>query len=400
MSLQISNLSKKYSLHHENGNRTLAETLSNLPRKWFFRRSHQKCEDFWALRDIDFEINRGDRVGIIGRNGAGKSTLLKIISKITPPTTGHIRTEGRVASLLEVGTGFHLELTGRENIFLNGAILGLKRKEIQNRFDEIVAFAEVEQFLDTPVKRFSSGMLARLGFAVAAHLDPDILIVDEVLAVGDKPFQDKCLKKLNEHGKNGRTVLFVSHNAGSILSLCQKGIFLEQGRLKMFGAIEDCLQQYLSSYAHTSKTWNGASGDEHLTLFKVSITGSDPGRDFFYQHETIALAIDLEIKKPHSDLFLAVSVWSKNNQLLASSRTYDNPNAALPKGRCTASFSIPLSLFHEGEYYLKIESGIYNVKTIAEIAIGLPVYCQSKNTRFESKAGVFLGHQWEFHDNG
>ena len=230
--LHISRLSKKYKIHPHLENQTLAENLANLPQKIRSFFSKKREEEFWALRDIDLEIHQGDQVGIIGRNGAGKSTLLKIISKITAPTSGFVKSLGRVSSLLEVGTGFHLELTGRENIFLNGAILGLKRREIQKRFDEIVDFAEVAQFLDTPVKRYSSGMLARLGFAVAAHLDPDILIVDEVLAVGDRPFQEKCLKNLKEQGQMGRTVLFVSHNIGSVLALCQKGIFLEQGQVE------------------------------------------------------------------------------------------------------------------------------------------------------------------------
>ncbi len=195
-----------------------------------------EIEEFWALRNLDFEIQPGDRVGIIGRNGAGKSTLLKILCRITEPTTGRIEIAGRVASLLEVGTGFHPELTGRENIFLNGAILGMSRAEIKRKFDEIVAFAEIEKFLDTPVKRYSSGMYVRLAFAVAAHLEPEILIVDEVLAVGDAQFQKKCLGKMEEVGKEGRTVLFVSHNMAMISKLCTKAMLLEGGSLIMYGS--------------------------------------------------------------------------------------------------------------------------------------------------------------------
>ena len=191
-------------------------------------------EEFWALKDVSFEINQGDRVGIIGRNGAGKSTLLKILSRITEPTSGRIRIKGRVASLLEVGTGFHPELTGRENIFLNGAILGMNRMEIRKKFDEIVAFAEIEKFLDTPVKRYSSGMYVRLAFAVAAHMEPEILVVDEVLAVGDAQFQKKCLGKMEQVSTNeGRTVLFVSHNMGVVAQLCQTGIRISNGQIKM-----------------------------------------------------------------------------------------------------------------------------------------------------------------------
>jgi lipopolysaccharide transport system ATP-binding protein len=203
-------------------------------------------EEFWALKDVSFQIERGERVGIVGRNGAGKSTLLKILSRITDPTRGRVTVAGRVASLLEVGTGFHPELTGRENIFLNGAILGMKRAEIRRRFDEIVAFAEVEKFLDTPVKRYSSGMYVRLGFAVAAHLEPEILVVDEVLSVGDAQFQQKCLGKMSEVAGSGRTVLFVSHNMGAVRTLCSSGILLQDGGLLLRGPIEAVTAAYLN----------------------------------------------------------------------------------------------------------------------------------------------------------
>jgi ABC-type polysaccharide/polyol phosphate transport system ATPase subunit len=204
-------------------------------------------EDFWALKDISFEIRQGDVLGIIGRNGAGKSTLLKILSRITEPTVGRVRIRGRVASMLEVGTGFHPELTGRENIYLNGAILGMGRLEIRSKFDEIVAFAEVEKFLDTPVKRYSSGMYVRLAFAVAAHLEPEILVIDEVLAVGDAQFQKKCLGKLNDVGKGGRTVVFVSHNMAAVQSLCGSGMFLESGQLRRLGPIGSVIGEYNTS---------------------------------------------------------------------------------------------------------------------------------------------------------
>ena len=206
-----------------------------------------EVEEFWALRDVTFDLGRGDRIGIIGRNGAGKSTLLKILSRITEPTEGRVEICGRVASLLEVGTGFHPELTGRENIFLNGAIIGMSRAEILRRFDEIVAFAEVERFLDTPVKRYSSGMYVRLAFAVAAHLEPEILIVDEVLAVGDSSFQAKCLGRMRDVGRDGRTVLFVSHNMGAIRSLCDSAICLDGGRIVAQGSVDSVLNAYVSS---------------------------------------------------------------------------------------------------------------------------------------------------------
>jgi lipopolysaccharide transport system ATP-binding protein len=215
-----------------------------------------QIEEFWALRDVDFEIRRGEVVGIIGRNGAGKSTLLKILSRITEPTTGRVEILGRVASLLEVGTGFHAELTGRENIFLNGAILGMSRAEIKRKFDEIVAFAEVEKFLDTPVKRYSSGMYVRLAFAVAAHLEPEILIVDEVLAVGDAEFQKKCLGKMKDVAGGGRTVLFVSHNMGAVRTLCDRAIQLNSGRVMRDAETEAVTSEYIAKLAARNAQFN------------------------------------------------------------------------------------------------------------------------------------------------
>jgi lipopolysaccharide transport system ATP-binding protein len=206
-----------------------------------------EVEEFWALKDVSFDVKRGEVVGIIGRNGAGKSTLLKILSRITEPSAGRVTISGRVASLLEVGTGFHPELTGRENIYLNGAILGMTRAEIRKRFDEIVAFAEVERFLDTPVKRYSSGMYVRLAFAVAAHLEPEILVVDEVLAVGDAEFQRKCLGKMGEVASGGRTVLFVSHNMGAIANLCRRAFVMHEGGMECFGSAPDAIAHYLMS---------------------------------------------------------------------------------------------------------------------------------------------------------
>jgi len=246
--ITVENLGKCYRLHHGGGRGSLREQLTGLARGSFLRKQERRGdEDFWALREVNFEIPQGDVVGVVGRNGAGKSTLLKILSRITEPTTGRITLQGRVASLLEVGTGFHAELSGRENIFLNGAILGMTRREIRSKFDEIVAFAEVERFLDTPVKHYSSGMYVRLAFAVAAHLEPEILIVDEVLAVGDAAFQKKCLGKMQEVARGGgRTVLFVSHNSAALLNVCHHGIWLEKGRVVHTGTISDVLSKYHS----------------------------------------------------------------------------------------------------------------------------------------------------------
>ncbi len=252
--ISVENLGKRYRISHRAEGQPylalrdiIAEKVRGLFRSRNSTQSHSSNEDFWALKDVSFEIKQGEVVGIIGRNGAGKSTLLKILSRITEPSKGHgrVRIKGRVASLLEVGTGFHPELTGRENIYLNGAILGMTRVEIRRKFDEIVAFAEVEKFLDTPVKRYSSGMYVRLAFAVAAHLEPEILVVDEVLAVGDAQFQKKCLGKMRDVSKDGRTVLFVSHNLGVIRSLCEKVCWLDRGRLLQVGPTVEVVDAYL-----------------------------------------------------------------------------------------------------------------------------------------------------------
>ena len=248
--IKAEDISKCYLIKHEMQQGCIryerfSETLIN-----FFQPKNKSVtkEEFWALKDIDFEVHQGDRIGIIGRNGAGKSTLLKVLSKITAPTTGKISIDGRIASLLEVGTGFHPDLSGRENIYLNGSILGMKRAEIRKKFDEIVDFSGVENFLDTPVKRYSSGMYVRLAFAVAAHLEPEILVVDEVLAVGDAEFQKKCLGKMNEINKEqGRTILFVSHNMSAIRQLCNHGMFIENGMMKYFGDINNAINLYNDS---------------------------------------------------------------------------------------------------------------------------------------------------------
>ena len=268
--IRVENLSKRYLVGHQavpgarynslreiiaRNARDLARTTGDMFR------GREIVEEFWALKDVSFEVSRGDVLGIVGRNGAGKSTLLKILSRITEPTRGRVRIKDRVASLLEVGTGFHPELTGRENIFLNGAILGMTKTEIKSKFDEIVAFAEIERFLDTPVKRYSSGMYVRLAFAVAAHLEPEILIVDEVLAVGDVEFQRKCLGKMKDVSQHdGRTVLFVSHNVAAVKSLCRTGLYLDRGEVKIWGTIDEAVSGYMSGGG--SGLYNGLIPDD------------------------------------------------------------------------------------------------------------------------------------------
>lgn len=254
--ITVEKLSKRYVIGHRrskaDGFRHVIEDAIRHPLQWlknWKKTLADRREDFWALKEVSFEVKRGEVVGLVGRNGAGKSTLLKILSRITEPTSGRIELNGRVASLLEVGTGFHPELTGRENIFLNGAILGMSRKEIQSKFDEIVAFSEIEKFLDTPVKRYSSGMYVRLAFAVAAHLEPEILIVDEVLAVGDANFQKKCLGKMKDVSGHGRTVLFVSHNMTAVKTLCSRAVLLKNGSIEADSSAQIIVSKYQNEYA-------------------------------------------------------------------------------------------------------------------------------------------------------
>jgi lipopolysaccharide transport system ATP-binding protein len=280
--ITVEGISKRYLLgkrrSKDDGIRHLMEDALRAPLRWLRSRresSESGPEEYWALKDVSFEVKRGEVVGIVGRNGAGKSTLLKILSRITEPTSGRIGIDGRVASLLEVGTGFHPELTGRENIFLNGAILGMSRVEIKRKFDEIVAFSEVEKFLDTPVKRYSSGMYVRLAFAVAAHLEPEILIVDEVLAVGDAQFQRKCMGKMGEISRqHGRTILFVSHNIAAIRNLCSHCVMLEKGRVKASGITESVIAAYLREDKAESKFSRAQvlGGDGRVIIEDLEVT--------------------------------------------------------------------------------------------------------------------------------
>lgn len=328
IAIKVENVSKRYIIRHEKQSghhryETLSDTLVEGGKNIIHKIRHpfkssesvSNREEFWALKDINFEINQGDKVGIIGRNGAGKSTLLKILSRITEPTSGKIHINGRIASLLEVGTGFHPELTGRENIFLNGAILGMSRKEIKAKFDEIVAFAEVEKFLDTPVKRYSSGMYVRLAFAVAAHLEPEILVVDEVLAVGDAEFQKKCLGKMEDVGQQGRTVLFVSHNMSSIQQLCNKGIMLQGGTIADSGTIEKVVKSYLSASSAiscTSLNYIPRTRTEYGVIARFvdayPVNDKDEKVAAFRMDETIAFKLEIKALENIDDLSIVVGL--------------------------------------------------------------------------------------------
>ncbi|MFQ3548800.1 MAG: ABC transporter ATP-binding protein [Armatimonadota bacterium] len=302
--IEIQNISKKYRLGVEKEKYLslrdeIMKFVSSATRKKRFELSQ-----FWALKDISFDVQNGEAIGIIGKNGAGKSTMLKVLSKITPPTTGQIIKRGRVASLLEVGTGFHPELTGRENIYLNGAILGMTRKEIARKFDDIVDFSEISKFLDTPVKRYSSGMYVRLAFAVAAHLEPEILVVDEVLAVGDVEFQKKCLGKMNDVAKGGRTVLFVSHNLSAVSQLCTRGIVLEKGQIKFDGKVDEALTHYTQGGAKQGgervflESNTQSPSDKKAVIKRVYLTGRNGLiTDTFFIGESQTINIEVEFKE-------------------------------------------------------------------------------------------------------
>lgn len=366
--IRVENLSKKYIIDHQKLERhnTLRDAIvggaKSITQK-FLQPSEQRLsnpahEEFWALKDVSFEIKQGDRVGIIGRNGAGKSTLLKILSRITEPTKGRIQIKGRVASLLEVGTGFHPELTGRENIYLNGAILGMSKAEIQRKFDEIVAFAEVEQFLDTPVKRYSSGMYVRLAFAVAAHLEPEILIVDEVLAVGDLQFQKKCLGKMEDVANEGRTVIFVSHQMASVNQLCHQIVWLNKGQIFHQGKTSDILSQYLAQ----------GSSDEPIVI--VEEQDSQNVKELFFtqvsliNHEgkpsteldvrfPFSIRLNYEITEPIVGVEMAIRIKTSEGASIFTtvySDCSDTSKMNKTPGSYTASVQIPELFLMPGHY--------------------------------------------------
>ncbi|MCA3005876.1 MAG: polysaccharide ABC transporter ATP-binding protein [Planctomycetaceae bacterium] len=373
--ISVENISKVYRLAHEGARPDSFRELITSTLTAPFRRlralggaTTADTEEFWALKDVSFEVKRGEVVGIIGRNGAGKSTLLKVLSRIVEPTAGRIRMTGRVASLLEVGTGFHPELTGRENIYMNGAILGMKRREIAAKFDEIVAFAEVEKFLDTPVKRYSSGMYVRLAFAVAAHLDPEILIVDEVLAVGDADFQRKCMGKMQDVARGtGRTVLFVSHNIAAIRTLCTTAITLRHGNIAHAGSVEHAIARYLDSGGHANGTvWEEDSGDLSATQRAKPVRITRAALHLFGQQPRLTLRLHIDIHT--NDLqarpsFVAADILDPTGtaimQAIPSLLPFINPDTRTGH----FSFDIDLPPLIPGTYSITLWIGPHNTST-------------------------------------
>ncbi|MFB2981690.1 polysaccharide ABC transporter ATP-binding protein [Microseira sp. BLCC-F43] len=368
--IRVENLGKKYIIGHQKQEpyRSLRDAMANgvkqlsrqlLKPSYGQSTLNQSSEEFWALKDISFEINQGDRVGIIGRNGAGKSTLLKILSRIVEPTTGRIWLKGRVASLLEVGTGFHPELTGRENIYLNGAILGMSKAEIKKKFDDIVGFAEVEKFLDTPVKRYSSGMYVRLAFAVAANLEPEILIVDEVLAVGDIEFQKKCLGKMGEVSREGRTVLFVSHSMGAISSLTDKVFWLNQGTLNLSGDTTKVVTSYLNQGYQQVSVWDASRLNRNpLQILRAEICSDE---DLIDVRKGFTIIIDYVVRQVIFGGVVAAIIHALDGTPLISTEDVDTNLELLNKrhpGKYRTSVKIPGDWLNAGIYMLRLVSTI------------------------------------------
>lgn len=362
--IQVKHLSKQYKIGVDTTYKTLSESITNIlksPLKTI-RNNNRQNEIFWALKDINFEVNRGEVVGIIGRNGAGKSTLLKILSRITQPTEGEVVLRGRVGSLLEVGTGFHPELTGRENIYFNGAILGMKKREMDDKFDDIVKFAEIEKFLDTPVKRYSSGMYVRLAFAVAAHLEPEILIIDEVLAVGDAAFQKKCLGKMEEVAKGGRTVLFVSHNMTAITQLCRKGIWINEGRIKQTGLSYDIVEAYLSTQNKqiAERRWSypgDAPGDDRVRLLAGRIKQNGQTVSIIDINIPSQIELEFEILREVDSLVAAVNFFNAEGVCLFSNADW-RPNK-MKAGRYRKYVEMPGQILSEGRFNVLLQLVFY-----------------------------------------
>jgi len=362
--LEVQNISKKYRIHHNQTSRylSLRERLSGA-FSTNFGSGENSMDDFWALRDISFTLERGESIGIVGRNGAGKSTLLKVLSKITSPTSGRIISRGRIASLLEVGTGFHPELTGRENIFFNGSLLGMRRKEIEAKFDEIIDFSGVERFIETPLKHYSSGMQLRLAFAVAAFLEPEILVIDEVLAVGDAEFQKKCLGKMEEVSANeGRTILFVSHHMAAVKKLCKKGMLLANGAVEFFGNAQEATDLYLKEglKSNTEKIWNDKKAPRprieilRAAVFAKGMTPQDPIKT----SDDIVLEIDFCNHLDDRNIDVTYDIYDASGVHLTHFGMICNPDGKLPQGNHRTRGIIPGNLLNTSQYIVHVQFGL------------------------------------------
>ena len=424
--IHVENIGKRYQLGHiVSFKRTLRETLTAIPGIFTKKapdtqyhpaqnsstlQTGKESEYFWALQNINFEVKPGEVVGIIGRNGAGKSTLLKILSRITTPSTGLCRIRGRIVSLLEVGTGFHQELTGQENIYLNGAILGMKKTEIDRKFDEIVAFSGVEKFIDTPVKRYSSGMRVRLAFAVAAHLEPEIMFIDEVLAVGDSEFQKKCLNKMKEISQQERTILFVSHNMSAIQRLCSRAIYLDKGEIRMDSTTDTVIEKYLSSApvfnnSFTSLNIKNNTGqpcaNAQLTKLKITNAAGNETASFKYG-EPFTLHLEIQTGRSYHNLACAVGIDSYEGQRIftSDSEEFKTLFSVSPATPCKISVTFSSIMLMPGQYRLSklmIRHGKHELDTLLNVT-GFEITEQAYRDRTPPlvRTGLIAGQaQWE-----
>lgn len=411
--IRVENLGKKYQLGRQSQNgagyRTLRDTLAEGTRNLLRRNgSRAKTEEFWALRDVSFDVKEGEVLGIIGRNGAGKSTLLKILSRITDPTTGRVRIKGRVASLLEVGTGFHPELTGRENIFLNGAILGMSRAEIRAKFDEIVAFAEIDKFLDTPVKRYSSGMYVRLAFAVAAHLEPEILIVDEVLAVGDAEFQRKCLGKMEAVRRSGRTVLFVSHQMNAIEALCSRCLVLSAGSVQFDGETKAAINFYLNRVAmnasgtDVSGMARSGNGEIRFTRFWVADTNQRPVAAISSGDDVrLTLEYVTRGRQARRDISVGISIHDQFGTILTIFyNDYSGTRFADVPGHGCFECAIPHFPFSKGRYLVGARLLVGGIEAdwpsgfVGELVVEAGDFYKSSSSQHGSTGPLLIDGRW------
>jgi ABC-type polysaccharide/polyol phosphate transport system ATPase subunit len=352
--IQLEGVGKRYVIGDQKSAR---EAITDGALRLVGRRRSDASSEFWSLRDVNFTVGDGEALGIIGRNGAGKSTILKIITRITSPTTGTSRTRGRVAALLEVGTGFHPELTGRENIFLNGAILGMTRRDILSRFDDIVEFSGVQRFLDTPVKRYSSGMGLRLGFSVAAHLEPDVLVVDEILAVGDAEFQRKCLGRMEEAEKEGRTLVFVSHDLDSLTRICTRGLWLEAGRVRETGTPKELVREYLTSSLVSEHTGEALISAGPVTVHSTRVMAKGrPVESALLREDTLTIEVDFELTEHEPDFDIAIFLTSNRGVRVIDETLSDRGGPRFTPGRYRARMDVP-PVLNVGEYSVGLWCG-------------------------------------------
>ncbi len=395
VAIRVEGLGKCYRLGERSAPyRTLRETIMGLGRSLGRRRSRE--DTIWALKDVDLEVRRGEVLGVIGRNGAGKTTLLKILSRITEPTTGRVELHGRVGSLLEVGTGFHPELTGRENIYLNGAILGMRKAEIARKFDEIVAFAEVERFLDTPVKHYSSGMYVRLAFAVAAHLEPEILLVDEVLAVGDAAFQKKCMGKMARVSREGRTVLFVSHNATAVTRLCGRALCLERGGVSRLGEVQTVVGDYLQRTAGggATRAWEedaAAPGTGAFRLKAVAVVVGDTASNVIDADHGFVIRVQYDILRRMDKLRVCVRVAAADGGVVFQSCERPRRGASSKQpGLYSSECVVPGKLLNEGRFHVSVtaDEPFVQVHLVEEDVVSFTVAGARTDQRPERWPGV------------